>query len=711
MNHQQASKVAADISTEIYNCDNASGSEIRQNATDAYDYFLLRAKGDEEIGRSQVQDGTVADVTDAVMAELQPLYSVEGLIEVKAEGPNDRDESEKVSKSLNWYFRERLRGFERIDEGTQDALLLRNGYIKVWPEQSWRLPYETTVEGTVDQIEEELYKLSQEGAVVKELDREILQEAAIDTEYVYSEDGYGFVPVVTQVAPQVDRVTLQVIKRSNEIRMETIAREDIGISRDSWDQNMQRPRFQYHRRTMTRNEAVSLGFYKGDVDNIEAYRTTDNQVEAAREEDSRSQTDTHAAESGGDLVQIYECYYKFDGDEDGLQELHQIFYADSMKILRWAGPDGEPGPYADRIVSIVPIAAGAALRVAHRHHGRSLYDKEKGTEDVKRELKRQMLNNLYQANDQEFIIGQGASEDDFELGFSGGYKRVKNVQTDAAPIPHNPIVNESLAGLAYMDSVRSERGGAALDTANQSKPTNVQATTFERWMTATERSTAMYARNLANTLIRDVFVLLYIQLRELGEPFDYQNGDDWEKAEPRFWIDRDRFSVKLGKSEGERSRLVASYDKQIMYAGEAMQADADGLITSWSQIYEMLSDQANLMGTDNHWLDPDRPSGQVNPQTGQPVSVAQMHQMQKAQAAQQAQQQAQMQQQQLLQAQMAVVQIQEETKRVADQMEAQQKRMDTILDHIASMTKIEADTGEDVPGGVLYGDEQPVVTQ
>ena len=705
-------KLASLISTEISLCDNETGSEIQQNSTDAYNYLLMKPKGDEENGRSQVQDGAVADVIDAVMAELQPMYSVDELIEVKAEGPDDEDRAKADTKALNWYFRERARGYERLDEGVQDALLLRNGYIKVWPEQSWRLPYETILEGTVDQIDAELAQLANDGAQIKELDRVVLQAAEYVSDYSYAPDGITVEETSLLVSPQIERVEVQVIRRAKEVKVQTIAREDIGVSRDSWDQNLQSPRFSYHRRWMTRNEAMSLGFYEGDIKAVSAVDTFNTQTKIEREEGSRKVNDTHAADTGGDIINIFECYYKIDADDDGIAELHQIFYAETNRILRWAAPDGEPGPYADQIVSVVPTAAGAALRVAHRHQGRSLFDKERSTEDVKRTLKRQMLDNLYDANDQEFIIGPGASEDDFELGFSGGYKRCRNPQTDAVPVPHQPIINESLAALQYMDSVRSERGGAALDNANQQKPTNIQASTFERWMTATERTTAMYVRNLANTLIRDVFVLLHMQLRALGEPFDYQDGDEWKVAEPRFWIERNRFSVKLGKSEGEKARLVAGYDKQIAYAAEAMQSEGDGIVTDWSQIYEMLTDQANLMGVENHWLDPDRPSGQINPQTGEPVSVADAARMSRAQAAQQAQQAQQAHMDKLLSAQMQATAAQEETKRVSDQMEAQQKTLDTILDYIAKMTKIEADTGQDVQGGVLYGDDNaPAVTQ
>ncbi len=707
------SAMASLVATELRLADNDNTSEIIGNATDAYNYFLLRHKGDEQIGKSAVQDGAVADVIDAVMAELQPMYTVDELVEVKAEGPDDEDQSKMETKALNWYWRERLRGYERLDEAVQDALLVRNGYLKIWAETSWRLPYETTLEGPAEQVDMQLAALIQQGAQVKEYERVTVQEAVYAEDIVYDETGIETQPVAVMISPEIVSVEIQVIEKTREVKAATIAREDFGTSQDAVDQNLQRPRFCYHRRRMTRNEAVALGFYDRDIWNLESEDAIANQVDNEREEGLKQTRDSTAADTGGDIVSIYECWYKVDADGDGIAELHHIYYGRTLRILRWAGPDGEPGPYADELVRVVPIASGVALRVAHRHLGRSLFDKEKSTEDIKRTLKRQMNDNLYQANDREFIIGPGASEDDFELGFSGGYKRCQSPTTDAVPLPYNPIIQESLQALQYYDSVRSERGGAALANANQEKPTNIHASTFERWMTGTERTTAMYIRNLGNSMIRDAFVLLHQALRTLGEDFDFQDGDQWRKAEPRFWIDRERFSVTLGKSEGERQRLIGHNENQYAKHVQIMENGGDGILTDASRIYEVVTDQANLMGVENHWLDPDRPSGQVNPETGQPMSVleaSEFRDQQAAQAEQQAQQQmleAQTaQQDKVLAAQMRITELQEQTKRLSDAADQQQKILDRWEDYITKMTKIEADTEKDVPGGVLYGDEE-----
>ncbi len=712
-------ELASLVATELQLADNDNNSEIIGNASDAYNYFLLREKGDEEPNKSSVQDGTVADVIDSIMAEIQPMYTVEQLCEIKQEGPQDTT-SEQETKALNWYFRERLRGFELLDETAQNMLLLRNGFLKIWPETSWRLPYIMTMEGTQEQIDMQLAPLVSQGAIVKVYEDtvQIIKEAQYATEIITDTETFELVESVVEVQPQVISVDVMIIKRTKEVKGATIAREDFGTSQDAVNQNLQRNRFNYNRRRMTRNQAIALGFYQGDIYNLENEDVTANQVDNEREEGIRQVRDSTAADTGGDIVSIFECWYQVDADGDGIAELHQIYYGRSNRILRWADPEtGEAGEYADEIVRVVPVASMVALRVANRHLGRSIFDKQKSNEDNKRILKRQMNDNLYAANDREFILGTGASYEDFELGFSGGYKRARDVN-QVKQIDYNPIINESLQALAYYDTVVSDRGGQALESSSQTKPTNVQASTFERWMTATERTTAMYMRNFSDG-IRDAFVLLHMALKTLEEPFDYEDEDGWKTAEPRFWMDRERISVTLGKSEGERMRLIGSYDQQLNRAAEAAQNGGEGVITDWGQRYEMLTEQANLMGVKDNWLDPNRIVA-IDPQTGQPITAVQAAQQSQAQAAQQqaAYQEAQSDKMLALQAQ--IVTLQEETKRLkiiqdgtSDARDSVQKGLDSTRQFVTDQTKLELEYSKDLPGGVAEGDENlaSVVTQ
>ncbi len=686
------------VHQEIYQSDNRSGSEMQQNTSDAYDYFLYRQKGDEVPGRSTIQPGDVADMVDHVQAELQPMYSVSELVQIEPENSGDVQQAADETKAVNWYFRERCRGFEKLDNFVQDGLLLRNGYLKVWPEESYKLPYEETFTGTVDQIDALIAQFDAQGRV-KVVEDTISQEAATIEISGVGPDGITPVVVGYEETPAIHTVKLMIIPKKNEILIEAVAREDMFVSRDAKNQNMQEPRFVAQRRWMTRSYAVSLGFNRQEVYDLPHISYVNQQTKTARMADVQ-RLQTSAPSEDGDIVQIYECYYLIDRDGDGIAERHKLFYA-NRDVLHWDEEEG--GGLCDEIVRLVPFAAGTALTVAHRHAGRSLYDKEKAIEDSKRHLLRQGLDNIELANNRRPLLGPGVNPDDVEETEIGAYIRCAQGIGNYGEAGFTPIFDKTLLGLEYLDKMRRERGGSAIDMGSSQYPIgNTTAHTFERFTSSQEQMVAMYARNFANTGIRDAFVLLHQQLKVLGETIQFRDGDDWRSVEPRYWMDRERFTVKLGLSAGEKARRIAAYEALLEKQTAAMSEGKEGVLVDDGNVYKALVDQLNIQGLpepEQYWIDPESPQAQ------------QTRQM-RAQAQQEAQAAAQAQQDKILTSQMQIAQLQEETKRLRDSADAFndaqkliQDGLDSMRDFIAQQTKTEAESGQDIPGGVLYGDE------
>ncbi len=699
------------IHQEIYQSDNRSGSEMQQNTTEAYEYFLYRRKGDEVPGRSQIQSGDVADMIDHVQAELQPMYSVASLVQIEPEGQGDVERAAGETKAINWYFRERCRGFEKLDDGVQDGLLLRNGYLKVWPEKSYKLPYEEEFTGTRDQIDAILAELDVNGRVYV-VDEELIQPAQVQPITDIGPDGITPVETELVLTPEVYRVKLKIIPKKNEILIEAVPREDMYISRDAVNQNMQRPRFVAQRRWMTRSYAVSLGFDKQEIWDLPSISYINQQTKSARMADVQ-RLQTNAPHEDGDIIQIWECYYLVDRDGDGLAERHKIFWG-NRKVLHWNEEEG--GELCDEIVRLVPFAAGAALKVSHRHAGRSLFDKERAIEDSKRHLIRQGLDNIELANNRRPLIGPGVSEDDVEETEVGAFIRCAQGIDQYGEAGYTPIFDKTLLGLEYLDKMRRERGGSAIDMGSTMAPVgNTPAHTFERFTSSQEQMVAMYAKNFANTLIRDAFVLLHQQLRVLGETINFQDGEKWYTEEPRHWMDRERFTVKLGLSQGEKMRRIAAYETLLEKQTSVMEAGKEGVLVDDGNLYKALVDQANIQGLpepDQYWLDPERVVGR-DPQTGQEITASQRAQQMQAQSAERAQAEQREAAQAMLNAQMQITALQEETKRMRDNAKAindaqtlVQKSLDSIRDFIAEQTKTEAQYGVDVPGGTVTGDEE-----
>ncbi len=700
------------IHQELYQSDNRSGSEMQKNTSEAYDYLLFRKKGDEVDGRSQIQSGDVADMVDHVQAELQPMYSVSQLVKIEPENNGDVDRAQDETRAINWYFRERCRGFEKLDNAIQDGLLLRNGYLKVWAEESYQLPYVEDLSGTREQIDAALFEYNQRGRA------EIQDEVEIEPAQVQTVESIGLdglTPVVAdiEISPAIYQAKIKIVPKQREIKVEAVAREDMYISRDASNQNMQLPRFVAQRRWMTRSDAVSLGFNRQEIKTLPQISYINQQTKTARIADVQ-RLQTAAPSNDGDIVQIWECYYLIDRDGDGIAERHKLFYA-NRDVLHW--DDSEGGGLCDEIVRKVPFAGGAPLTVSHRHAGRSLFDKLRTIEDSKRHLLRQGLDNVELANNRRPLIGPGVNPDDVEETEIGAYIRCVNGVDQYSETGFTPIFDKTLQGLEYLDKMRRERGGSAIDMGSSQYPIgNTTAHTFERFTSSQEQMVSMYARNFANTMIRDAFVLLHQALKVLGESVSFEDGEEWVTVEPRHWMDRERFTVKLGLSAGEKARRIAAYDDLLDKQTSAMESGKEDILVDEGNLYKALIDQANIQGLpepEQYWQDPERPSGQQDPQTGQQLTVSQAAKLAQQQAAEQQAQMQAAQSERMLQAQIQITALQEETKRLRDQNDALQgqqeliqKASEAMLDYIAKQTKTEAEVQQDIPGGVLYGDRE-----
>lgn len=678
-------ELAAAIKTELSQSGNWAGSEHREAIKQSLNYFLLRAKGDEVPGRSQIQSGDVADMIDHVHAEMQPMYAVDELCEIGEEGPGDEETAQAETAAVNWYWRERLRGFEVLDDAVQDGLAMRNGYIKVWYEESYGLPYEETIEGDELQINASLAQLGENNRV------EILEYTETQAATTVDLNPYSDIlrPISGSlvVMPALYSVKLKITPLLKEVKGQSVAPEDMLISKDATSSNLQMPRFVAQRRLMARQDVKALGLDQKQVDRIPQHSSFDTDVRQARKTDYNTFA-RYAAHQSGQQVELYEVYYRIDRDGDGIPELWKIFYADIGELLRWEGEGDEPGEVATEMVRARPFASGSPLKVAHRHEGRSVWDKEKQIEDFGRELMRQMLDNLHIANDTTLGVSRNVSEEDIQETDVGRIIVCDNPQTDLRDFKHNNIVVDSLAGLQYKDKMRRERVSSAIDTSGENMPVTGPAHSTERIMSAMERVVGMFARNFAETLARDTFVLLHQQLKLLPGRVAFKSDNQWQETQPRFWIDRTRISVKMAPSEGEKMRKGQALREVI-----AIQREDGGAVLSPEE-YESRMDFSRMMGLENvqqYWLDPESERGQQEAQAQQ-------------EAAQQQAQMAAQQQQMLLAAQMQVVRMQEETKRAAEQIRSLNDQQDRLADMMqkaedrkAKYTELELKYGTDVP--------------
>lgn len=440
--------------------------------------------------------------------------------------------------------------------------------------------------------------------------------------------------------------------------------------------------------TVTESYLIEQGFDPIVVMDLPTSSDSNNVVN-----DARSRLGTEWENSGAKSnrpIRIMECWYLVDQDGDGISERHKITASsDGDQVTTMLG---------NEVVNYSIFASGAPFIQNGKWLGISLFDKLKEVQDQKTGFLRNIMDNAYLANNIRlgYVVGR-ANADDVMNSKPGGTIRLRDPNA-LVPVAHNDILQYSLALLAYLDKIRTERAGSSLDTSNENVPVET-AHGAERVVSAKEQLASMVAQTLSQTVVRDVYLITHRLVKEyMAGPQNYKVGNDWRTVDPSTWPTRDRVGINIGMSQGERIQQSGALQQTVGMQKELMEKGQNNIMVSNAGMYRSLVDLGRMSGLNSpekYWVDPSSPESQQAAQ-------------QAAQQAQQQQQQAQQQVQQQAQIMLKLQEMQEETKRLKATMDQQlgyaqlgEKSKTDMNSFATDMTKLELEHDEDVPGSAV----------
>ena len=619
-------------------------ADVRQRA---WNYFLNRPRGDEIAGRSTVQDTSVRDTVHAMLAAIMPAYAGDSIVSFEPHGPNDVDAAEAESRAVNALFTETNQGYLELCNAVQDALLFRNGVIKIWIEEDTEVSTRRFRAAPADVLAQ-------------------AREAYPDQEWEYIESVDGL-------------AEFKVTADTKRLRTEAIEQALLFLDPNQRDQNLTEGKFIAETFWPTRSELIGMGVSKKIVKDLP------NSQDQAITELGSSNSDVlaryigqvspigDAATPDQDEILCHWVHMQMDRDGDGTSEKYRFLVSDRQILL-------------DDPVDFFPYASGTGWPVPHRWSGLGVYDLLRITQDEMTNARRQLADNLNVANNQRPIFDPGTTEtEDITNGAPGRGIR----STDPSGVhwmPVQDIVSQSTAYLQYMSSVRADQAGSALDM--QSPDAQLLSTasgiSAEMQLAPRELMAAHVSRNIAETLIRNLFLLIHRTLRsEWADPIMYQLAGDWQETSPMEWQPRNRLNVNVGLSPGERRRKSAALQQVQQIQMSMIQGGTANITTNWKGVHSSIMDWLNsveVTGGDVYFLNPD----------GQESQAGQQAQGQQQQA--QGQQQAQMMQQQMELEQMKVQidGMKVENDKTKAEEELRWKYFDTILDNDAKAEQLES---------------------
>jgi len=604
--------------------------EVRKNA---WDYYLARRRGDEVLGRSSVVDTTIRDHHAALMSTIMPSYATDHIVQFEPTGPDDEDAAEAESSAINNIFTEDNSGYNELSNAISDALLFRNGVIKVG------------VDSSKEQAVQRFNPQANEGAVVAFLEGE----------------GWD----VDHIERAEDELTVTVSRETQKLMVKAIEPAYFFTDPNQGTQRLWELEHPCHERVIfTRGELVDMGIARNKVKQLDELTDpgitnrasgTDVQAKFIEGQGSFTQNSVWAD-------QRVECFWS-EMRVDG--ESWRFLSSNSTLLLK------DP-------INSGSYASGAAWPVPHRWSGLCLYDLLGSTQDNKTNALRQLNDNLNLANNSRPICDPNMTNMDSVINGAPGRAILSKDPANVGWMPTTDVTSQSLAYLSYLDDYAGRQAGRALDMATaegQAIQGNVSGISAELQLGPQEQLASQVSRSLSESLVRGTFLLIHKALREDWKgTIQYRKTDEWVEVDPSEWQPRNRLNITVGLSPGDRRRHRAALQEVIQTQLGFIQGGAANIAVTYKGVHNAIQDwlkASELDGAEGYFLDPDGQESQQGQQA----------------AAEQAQEESEL-QKQLTAMQVQLEQQKQELDKYKHDTELQFKYYDANLDAEVEEAKI-----------------------
>jgi len=582
----------------------------RYNALNAY---WARPMGNEVEGQSAVVIPVIRDSLEWIAAQLMRVFDDARTPAVfEAEDEGDIQLAELETEGVRHVFMSENDGHTIIQDYIKDALLLRNGYIKVW----WDPTAVTVRERYTGLTQEEVTDL-----IANRDEVEILEQRERQVDMPASPDAPPAQPPVAPNAqppsmPQVSApgagnespaapltvfdITIRVKKADGRLRMACIAPEDVLVSNKATSANLDDVPFVEHKSTMTRSELISQGYEKDFVDKLVPGKREWLDIDALARDivaDQLSIPEMSESERASQEIEVRDVILRVDYDRDGLTELRHICVTGD-KIA-----DNEE-------IEECPIASGCAKRMPHRHTGISLYDDLQDLQAINSQLARESLNNLRLANNARTVVDwKNCNLTDLMTSRAGGVVRVNGqprAVVEAMQHPSN-LTDQVLPMFEQLDKWREFRLGIGRDTLGLDPDAlqDVTATAHLAGLSSATLKLEMMARCLAEGLRDAMIKARNLLVRHQKQPLFFKLRGKFQKVDPQSWKpDRSAIAVNVGLGSGNRPEQR----QNLMLLQQGMEKAAAVGLVGPKQVYNAFQRWATMLGEDQpeqFVMDPD----------------------------------------------------------------------------------------------------------
>ena len=568
------------------------GDTISKQRESAMQYYYGLPFGNEVDGRSQYVDSTVQDTIEWIKPSLMRVFAAgDEMVKFNPHGPEDVAMADQATDYVNYVFTKDNPGWEILYSWFTDALLSKNGIVKVW----WDDYEEWNREEYKGLNDMEFESLLSDPSV------EVLEHTEYqDTEYESAE--ILQMPGVTEEAvetagPMLHDVVIQRGDYGGKIKIENVPPSEFLISREA--KNIQDARFVCHRVLKTLSELREM-YPDQDLDMEDLGGGDDDMADFSGERLERYQFDKSArywegwggdatyGEEGLRTYWLHESFLKTDYNNDGITELRKICTVGSTVL-------------ANEEIDSIPFVSITPIKIPHKFFGLSVADLVMDLQLMKSTLMRNLMDNMYNQNFGRYAVLEGqANLDDLLTQRPGGVVRVKSPNA-VMPLSTPALEPYSFQMLEYLDGVRESRAGVSRMSQGMNEnalTSHTTATAVNAVMTAAQSRVELIARNFAETGVKDLMITIYELLhKNQDKKRVVMLRNEWVPVRPDVWRDQYDCTVSVALGSGNKDQQMMHLSQMIQFAGEAMKGGLP--IVNAQNMYNMGAALVKAMGFQN----------------------------------------------------------------------------------------------------------------
>lgn len=601
-------ELKAIISSEIQSSLGYLGGELTEARAKSLDYYFSEPFGNEQEGRSQVISTDVADTIESILPQIMRTFTASPkAVQCVANNAGDEPIAKQATDYLNHVFYKDNDGFTNLYTFFKDALLQKNGIIKVFWDDSMDVERSSYYGLTDDEFA--LLLADPEVKVLEHTEYERDNEEALKEAQKFLND--RMIPDQVPMAEKMHDVVVNRVKKKGKVCIENVPPEEFLIARNA--KSIPDAHFTAHRKFITRSELVEMGFDPETIAKLPAdVNNKYSEEKVSRKRYAEDEETAPTTDKANEEILIYECYMKLDEDEDGIAELRKVTVAgdSSYEILDNVPYDRCP------FVSVTPIL------VPHRFYGRSVSELVEDVQLVKSTIMRQLLDNMYLTNNNRVAVMDGqVNIDDLLTNRPGGIVRTKQPpQSVITPMASQPLNQAAMPLLEYLDTVREQRTGITRYSQGMDADSlNKTASGLNQILTQAQMRVELICRVFAETGVKQLFnkVLEVVTKYETKEKIIRVN-EQYVTMMPMEWANKCNVEIQVGLGTGSKDQELAILnvilERQIQAIN--LQKSAAGPMVNLRNVHNTLTklvEAAGLRNVETYFTDPVVGAAQMPP--------------------------------------------------------------------------------------------------